>query len=140
MHNAHSWLALHRFALEARTDRARREADRAVMRRVIDPDAPIDGRAAVRLTKLRSQRYRSTLARIVRENLELGAARSPIAPPVSRLLARNADKAALIAAGLEHGDPDPRAVIETERLLEAPVPSPERLAWIARLVACSQPA
>jgi hypothetical protein len=140
VHNAHSWLALRRFAWETRTDRGRREADRAVMRRVIDPDAPMDGRAAVRLTKLRSQRYRSTLARVVRENLELGAARSPMAPPIARLLAGNADQAALIASGLEHGDPDPRAVIETERLLEAPVPSPERLAWIVRLVTFSQPA
>jgi hypothetical protein len=140
MHNAQTWLALRRLEWEARSDRGRREADRAVMRHVIDPDAPIDGRAAVRLAKLRSQRYRSTLARILRENLELGAARSPLAPPVARLLAGNADQAALVASGLEHGDPDPRAVIETERLLEAPVPSPERLAWITRLVSRSQPA
>ena len=128
MINAQTWLAL-RSGWEVRTDRGRREADRAVMRRVIDPDAPIDGRAAMRLAKLRSQR-----------NLELGTARSPLAPPVARLLAGNADQAALIASGLEDGDPDPRAVIETERLLEAPVPAPERLAWIVRLVDLPQSA
>ena len=139
MINAQTWLAL-RAGWEVRTDRGRREADRAVMRRVIDPDAPIDGRAAMRLAKLRSQRYRSTLARILRENLALGAARSPLAPPVARLLAGNADQATLIASGLEHGDPDPQAVIETERLLEAPVPSSERLAWIVRLVDLPQSA
>jgi hypothetical protein len=138
MHSASTWLALRNFDWEAHTDRGRREADRAVMRRVIDPDAPIDRRASARLEKLRSRAYRTTLARILRQNLELGAKRSPIAPPVARLLARNAGEATLIAAGLEHGDPDPRAVIETERLLEAPVPSPERLAWIVRLLAPSR--
>jgi hypothetical protein len=101
---------------------------------VIDPNAPLDDRAARRLQKLTSQRYRSMLARVLRRDLELGVARVPQAPPVARLLARNADQAALIAAGLERGDPDPRAVIETERLLEAAVPSPERLAWIGRLL------
>jgi hypothetical protein len=75
------------------------------------------------------------LARVLRRDLELGVAGTPLAPPVARLLARNADQAAMIAVGLEHGDPDPRAVIETERLLEAAVPSPERLAWIGRLLA-----
>jgi hypothetical protein len=75
------------------------------------------------------------LARVLRRDLELGVARARQAPPVARLLARNADQAALIAARIEHGDPDPRAVIETERLLEAAMPSPERLAWIGRLLA-----
>ena len=138
MHSAHTWLALRNFDWEAHTDRGRREADRAVMRRVIDPDAPIDRRASARLEKLRSRAYRTTLARLLRQNLELGAKRSPLAPPVARLLARNAGEATLIASRLEHGDPDPRAVIETERLLEAPVPSPERLAWIVRLLAPSR--
>jgi hypothetical protein len=137
MHNAQSWLALRGRDLGAYTERGRREADRAVMRRVIDPDAPLDERAARRLQKLTSQRYRSMLSRMLRRDLELGVARAPLAPPVARLLARNADQAAIIAAGLEHGDPDPRAVIETERLLEAAVPSPERLAWIGRLLAAS---
>ena len=137
MHNAQSWLALRPLDLGAYTEGGRREADRAVMRRVIDPDAPLDERAARRLQRLTSQRYRSTLARVLRRDLELGVARAPLAPPVARLLARNADQAAISAAGLEHGDPDPRAVIETERLLEAAVPSPERLAWIGRLLAAS---
>ncbi len=135
MQTANAWLALRNFDWEAHTDRGRREADRAVMRRVMDPDAPIDRRATARLEKLRSRAYRARLARVLRQNLELGAKRSPFAPPVSRLLARNPAHATLIAAGLEGGDPDPRAVIETERLLEAAVPSPERLAWIVRLLA-----
>jgi hypothetical protein len=138
MHSANTWLALRNFDWDAHTDRGRRESDRAVMRRVIDPDAPIDRRASARLEKLRSRGYRTTLARILRHNLELGAKRSPLAPPVARLLARNPGDASLIAAGLEQGDPDPRAVIETERLLEAPVPSPERLDWILRLLAPSR--
>ena len=138
MHTANTWLALRNFDWEAHTDRGRREADRAVMRRVIDPDAPIDGRASARLEKLCSRPYRATLARVLRQNLELGAQRSPLAPPVARLLARNPDDASLIVAGLEQGDPDPRAVIETERLLEAAVPSPERLDWIVRLLAPSR--
>lgn len=138
MHTANAWLALRNFDWESHTDRGRREADRAVMRRVIDPDAPIDRRARARLDKLCSAAHRATLARVLRQNLELGAARSPLAPPVARLLARNPGDATLIAAGLEGGDPDPRAVIETERLLEAPVPSPERLAWIVRLLAPSR--
>lgn len=138
MHTANAWLALRNFDWEAHTDRGRREADRAVMRRVIDPDAPIDRRAHARLEKLRSVPYRATLARVLRHNLELGVKRNPLAPPVARLLARNPADATLIAAGLEDGDPDPRAVIETERLLEAPVPSPERLAWIVRLLAPSR--
>lgn len=141
MHVADTWLALRSFDWEAHTDRGRREADRAVMRRVIDPDAPLDTRARARLEKLRSAAYRATLARVLRQNLELGAARSRVAPPVARLLARNPADATLIASGLEQGDPDPRAVIETERLLEAAVPSPERLAWIVRLLApCRAPA
>jgi hypothetical protein len=138
MHTANAWLALRNFDWEAHTERGRREADRAVMRRVIDPDAPIDGRAHARLEKLRSRAYRATLAHVLRHNLELGARRSPLAPPIARLLARNPDDATLIAAGLEHGDPDPRAVIETERLLEAALPSPERLTWIVRLLAPSR--
>jgi hypothetical protein len=138
MHTAYTWLALRNFDWEAHTDRGRREADRAVMRRVIDPDAPIDRRATARLEKLRSRAHRTMLARVLRQNLELGAKRSPLAPPVARLLARNPGDTSLIATGLEHGDPDPRAVIETERLLEAPVPSPERLDWILRLLAPSR--
>jgi len=136
--HAETWLALRNFDWQAHTDRGRREADRAVMRRVIDPDAPLDNRARARLEKLHSAPYRATLARVLRQNLELGAARSRLAPPVARLLARNPADATLIAAGLEDGDPEPRAVIETERLLEAPVPSPERLAWIVRLLAPSR--
>jgi hypothetical protein len=138
MHTANAWLALRNFDWEAHTDRGRREADRAVMRRVIDPDAPIDRRGHARLEKLHSLGYRATLARLLRQNLELGAQRNPLAPPIARLLARNPADATLIAAGLEDGDPDPRAVIETERLLEAPVPSQERLAWIVRLLAPSR--
>jgi len=138
MHTANTWLALRNFDWEAHTDRGRRQADRAVMRRVIDPDAPIDRRASARLEKLRSRAHRTMLARVLRQNLELGAKRSPLAPPVARLLARNPGEASLIAAGLEQGDPDPRAVIETERLLEAPLPSPERLDWILRLLAPSR--
>jgi hypothetical protein len=138
MQTANTWLALRNFDWEAHTDRGRREADRAVMRRVIDPDAPLDRRAHARLEKLRSATHRATLARVLRQNLELGAARSRLAPPVARLLARNPTDATLIATGLEEGDPDPRAVIETERLLEAAVPSPERLAWIVRLLAPSR--
>ncbi|HXD68284.1 MAG TPA: hypothetical protein VN615_00370 [Gaiellales bacterium] len=138
MHTANTWLALRNFDWDAHTDRGRREADRAVMRRVIDPDAPIDRRATARLEKLRSRAHRTMLARVLRQNLELGAKRSPLAPPVARLLARNPSDASLIASGLEQGDPDPRVVIETERLLEAPVPSPERLDWIVRLLAPSR--
>jgi hypothetical protein len=138
MHTANAWLALRNFDWEAHTDHGRREADRAVMRRVIDPDAPIDGRARARLEKLRSRAHRTTLARVLRQNLELGVQRTPFAPPVSRLLARNPADATLIAAGLESRNPDPRAVIETERLLEAAVPSPERMAWIVRLLAPSR--
>jgi hypothetical protein len=138
MPTANTWLALRNFDWEAHTDRGRREADRAVMRRVIDPDAPIDRRAHARLEKLRSAARRGTLARVLRQNLELGVKRNPLAPPVARLLARNPGDATLIAAELEDGDPDPRAVIETERLLEAPVPSQERLAWIVRLLAPSR--
>jgi len=138
MHTANTWLALRNFDWEAHTDRGRRQADRAVMRRTIDPDAPIDRRASARLEKLRSRAHRTMLARVLRQNLELGAKRSPLAPPVARLLARNPGEASLIAAGLEQGDPDPRAVIETERLLEAPRPSPERLDWILRLLAPSR--
>jgi hypothetical protein len=138
MHTASTWLALRNFDWEAHTDRGRREADRAVMRRVIDPDAPIDRHATARLEKLRSRGYRAAVARVLRQNLELGAKRSPLAPPVARLLARNPGDASLIATGIEQGDPDPRAVIETERLLEAAVPSPERLDWIVRLLAPSR--
>jgi len=138
MHTANTWLALRNFDWDAHTDRGRRQADRAVMRRVIDPDAPIDRRASARLEKLRSRAHRTMLARVLRQNLELGAKRSPLAPPVARLLARNPGDASLIATGLEQGDPDPRAVIETERLLEAPLPSPERLDWILRLLAPSR--
>ena len=50
------------------------------------------------------------------------------------VLARDTAQADRIAAGLEAADPDPRAVIETERQLQAARPSPERLAWIARVL------
>jgi hypothetical protein len=116
------------------TPRGRRDADRAVVRWVIDPDAPIGKAAALRLRQLGSERYRAMLARAVRRDTDLGISGERLAPPVARLLAQNCDEADRIAAGLERPDADPRAVIETERLLEAAAPSQERLAWIARVL------
>lgn len=116
------------------TERRRREADRAVARRVLDPTVAIDGAAARRMGDLRSPQYRAALADAIRRNIALGCARVRIAPPAARLLAADADRAQRIADRLELADPDPRAVIETERLLEAGVPSAERLEWIDRLL------
>ena len=104
------------------TPRGRREADRAVVRWVIDPDAPMGSAAALRLRQLGSRRHRAALARAVRRDTDLGICGERLAPPVSRLLARN------------RADADLRAVIETERLLEAGAPSQERLSWITRLL------
>lgn len=117
-----------------RTPRGRREADRAVVRWVIDPDAPIGRMAALRIRQLGSRRYRAALARAVRRDTDLGIGGERLAPPVARLLARNCDEADRIAHGLERPGADLRAVIETERLLEAGAPSQERLAWIARVL------
>jgi hypothetical protein len=116
------------------TPRGRREADRAVVRWVIDPDAPIGSAAALRLRQLGSRRHRAALARAVRRDTDLGISGERLAPPVSRLLARNRADADRIAEGLERPDADLRAVIETERLLEAGAPSQERLTWITRLL------
>jgi len=115
------------------TPRGRREADRAVVRWVIDPDAPMGSAAALRLRQLGSRRHRAALARAVRRDTDLGICGERLAPPVSRLLARNRADADRIAEGLERPDADLRAVIETERLLEAGAPSQERLVWITRL-------
>ncbi len=119
------------------TPRGRTDADRAVTRWVIDPDAPIGRTAALRLRQLGSKRHRAALARAVRRDTDLGISGERLAPPVARLLARNCDAADRIAAGLERPDADLRAVIETERLLEAGAPSQERLTWIARLLESS---
>ena len=116
------------------TPRGRREADRAVVRWVIDPDAPMGSAATLRLRQLGSWRHRAALARAVRRDTDLGICGERLAPPVSRLLARNRAEADGIAEGLERPDVDLRAVIETERLLEAGAPSQERLTWIARLL------
>ncbi|HEY3764719.1 MAG TPA: hypothetical protein VGL44_06135 [Gaiellales bacterium] len=125
-------------ALKAKhTPGGRRDADRAVTRWVLDPDAPMGRGPAARLEQLRSLRHRRALARAVRRDTDLGLDGTRLAPPVARLLARNCDDADRIAAGLERADVDPRAVIETERLLETPRPSLERLAWIARVVVAS---
>ena len=96
---------------------------------------PIDELATARLQELLSCRHREALARAVRRNVELGAGRSRLAPPVAGLLARNQADAARVAAGLEGDDPDPRAVIEVQRLLEDARPTQDRLAWIARVLA-----
>jgi hypothetical protein len=116
------------------TPRGRNDADRAVTRWVIDPDAPIGRTAALRLRQLGSKRHRAALARAVRRDTDLGISGERLAPPVARLLARNRAAADRIAAGLERPNADLRAVIETERLLEAGAPSQERLAWITRLL------
>jgi hypothetical protein len=134
MRDAQCFMQIFRERVDAYTERGRLEADRAVARRVIDPDAPLTGAAASRLEKLVSPRHRALLARAVRQNVELGATRPRLAPPVARLLARDPEQAGRIAAGLEGADPDPRAVIETERQLAAGIPSAERLAWIARVL------
>jgi hypothetical protein len=119
------------------TPRGRRDADRAVVRWVIDPDAPIGRAAALRLRQLGSERHRAALARAVRRDTDLGISGERLAPPVARLLAENCAEADRIAAGLERPDADPRAIIETERLLEAAAPTRERLAWIERVLCTS---
>ena len=137
MHHAQAMLSLLSTRWSVHTPRGRRDADRAVVRWVIDPGAPIGHAAAMRLRQLDSKRHRAALARAVRRDpdLRVGPHRSKrLAPPVARLLARNCDDADRIAAGLERPDADLRAVIETERLLEAGAPSQERLAWIARVL------
>ena len=134
MHHAQALLGSLSTRWSVHTPRGRRDADRAVTRWVIDPDAPIGYAAALRLRQLGSNRHRSALARAVRRDTDLGISGERLAPPVARLLARNCDDADRIADGLERPDADLRAVIETERLLEAGVPSQERLTWIARLL------
>ena len=134
MHHAQTVLGSLSTRWSVFTPRGRRDADRAVVRWVIDPGAPIGRAAAMRLRQLDSKRHRAALARAVRRDTDLGISGERLAPPVARLLARNCDDADRIAAGLERPDADLRAVIETERLLEAAAPSPERLAWIARVL------
>jgi hypothetical protein len=134
MHHAQTVLNSLSTRWSVHTPRGRREADRAVVRWVVDPDAPIGQAAAMRLRQLDSKRHRAALARAVRRDTDLGINGERLAPPVARLLARNCDDADRIAAGLEQPDADLRAVIETERLLEAGAPSQERLAWIARVL------
>lgn len=136
MHHAQTVLGSLSTRWSVRTPGGRREADRAVVRWVIDPDAPIGSAAALRLRQLASRSHRAALARAVRRDTDLGISGVRLAPPVSRLLARNRADADRIAAGLERPDADLRAVIETERLLEAGAPSQERLTWIARLLTC----
>jgi hypothetical protein len=134
MHHAQALLGSLSTRWSVHTPRGRRDADRAVTRWVIDPDAPIGHAAALRLRQLCSKRHRSALAGAVRRDTDLGISGERLAPPVAGLLARNCDDADRIAAGLERPDADLRAVIETERLLAAGAPSQERLAWIARLL------
>ena len=134
MHHTQTVLGPHSTLWSVHTPRGRREADRAVVRWVIDPDAPMGSAAALRLRQLGSRRHRAALARAVRRDTDLGICGERLAPPVSRLLARNRADADRIAEGLERPDADLRAVIETERLLEAGAPSQERLSWITRLL------
>jgi hypothetical protein len=135
MHHTQAVMGTFATLRATRTRRGRRDADRAVVRWVLDPDAPMGRAAVARLQQLLSERHRSALARAVRRDTGLGLDGERLAPPVARLLARNCDDADRIAAGLERPDVDPRAVIETERLLEAAAPTHERLAWIARVLA-----
>lgn len=134
MRDAQCFMQMFRERVEAHTERARLEADRAIANHVVDPGAPLPPAARTRLEKLLAPCHRAVLARTVRENAELGMTRARLAPPIARLLARDAAQADRIAAGLEAADPDPRAVIETERQLQAGIPSAERLVWIARLL------
>jgi hypothetical protein len=137
MHHAQAVLGTFATLRATHTPKGRREADRAVVRWVLDPDAPMGSTAVARLQQLLSERHRSALARAVRRDTDLGLEGERLAPPVARLLAQNCDDADRIAAGLERPDVDPRAVIETERLLEAAAPTRERLAWITRVLAQS---
>jgi hypothetical protein len=137
MHHAQAVFGTFATFRATHTPKGRREADRAVVRWVLDPEAPLGRTAVARLQQLLSERHRSALARAVRRDTDLGLEGERLAPPVARLLAQNCDDADRIAAGLERPDVDPRAVIETERLLEAAAPTHERLAWIARVLAPS---
>jgi hypothetical protein len=134
MRDAQMFMQMFRERVEAHTERARLEADRAIANHVLDPDARLPAMAQSRLEKLLDPCHRAFLARTLRRDAELGVKQPRFAPPIARLLARNAGQADRIAAGLEAADPDPRAVIETERQLEAAMPSAERLAWIERLL------
>jgi hypothetical protein len=116
-------------------DGARRQADREIARRVLDPDAAIGEAASARLRDVSSARHRAALARAVRRNVELGQRHAHGAPPVARVLARNRLDAVRVAEGLERSDADPRAVIATEQLLSDGRPAEDRLAWIARVLA-----
>jgi hypothetical protein len=127
-------MQMFRERVAAHTERGRLEAEHAIANHVLDPAAPLPPAAASRLEKLLEPCHRAFLARAVRRNAELGVTQPRFAPPIARLLARDAAQADRIAAGLEAADPDPRAVIETERQLQAGVPSAERLAWIARVL------
>jgi hypothetical protein len=134
MRDAQMFMQRFRERVAAHSERARLEADRAIANHVIDPEAPLPPAVQSRLEKLLEPCHRALLARAVRRNAELGVTRPRHAPPIARLLARDAAQADRIAAGLEAADPDPRAVIETERQLQAGIPSAERLAWIARVL------
>lgn len=134
MRDAQCYMQMFRERVAAHTERGRLEAERAIANRVVDPAAPLPPAAATRLEKLLAPCHRALLAHAVRRNAELGVTQPRIAPPIARLLARDAAQADRIAAGLEASDPDPRAVIETERQLQAGIPSAERLAWIARVL------
>jgi hypothetical protein len=134
MRDAQCFMQMFRERVAAHTERGRLEAERAIANHVVDPDAPLPEAAASRLETLLAPCHRALLARAVRRNTELGATKPRLAPPVARLLARDAGLADRIAAGLEAPDPDPRAVIETERQLQAGLPSAERLAWIGRVL------
>jgi hypothetical protein len=134
MRDAQMFMQMFRERVAAHTERARLEADRAIANHAIDPDAPLPAAARSRLEKLLDPCHRAFLARTLRRDAELGVTQPRFAPPIARLLARNTAQADRIAAGLEAADPDPRAVIETERQLQAAMPSAERLAWIERVL------
>ena len=134
MRDAQMFMQMFRERVAARSERARLEADRAIANHMIDPAAPLPPAARSRLEKLLDPCHRAFLARTVRRDAELGMTQPRFAPPIARLLARDTAQAGRIAAGLEAADPDPRAVIETERQLQAGMPSAERLAWIERVL------
>jgi hypothetical protein len=134
MRDAQCYMQVFRERVAAHSERSRLEADRAIANHVVDPDAPLSAAARSRLEKLLEPCHRALLAHAVRRNAELGVTQPRLAPPIARLLAGDAARADRIASGLESSDPDPRAVIETERQLQAGIPSAERLAWIERLL------
>ncbi len=134
MRDGRSFTQMIRDRVAAHTTRGRLEAERAIANHAIDPDTPLPAAARSRLEQLLQPCHRAVLAHAVRRNAELGATLPRVAPPIARVLARDTAQADRIAAGLEAADPDPRAVIETERQLQAARPSPERLAWIARVL------